>query len=222
MIPNDVVKAYAQPLTFLEGDNINITATSESELGGLKLGDATGGLLQAVWNLSYVNETITVHAPDGTVVLNKVYPGLIKASFCFDQNMRLIIAYSTIKGLFLEWFNIVTGKVDILQLPYSRSFRLTLDDKRFETINLSDVILFYITKENKLAYRLQRDRYTKEYLTGDVEEGYSIGRVGMCSNLRLGVELIKVIIGANYLVTTENVPILTQTEQFILNSPTEV
>lgn len=129
-------------------------------------------------------ETITI--------LSKDFP-VSQFSFTFDQNMTPAYAYMACGVSKYYWFNNVTGQfqLDVLENAYS-PFVVT-DELRQFNIGQSDIILAYV-KDNidstsDLCFRLQRDRYTTEYILAYNVGAKKIVNIGMNTQLRFQFEL---------------------------------
>lgn len=134
------------------------------ELGGVAIGDPSGGLSVQVWTARYVGGQIVVDdaALNRTVLLTVA--GVLKLSLAFDQNMRPNIAYQTAAGSFLYWFDTFANAFTTTAYPDARNPAVTLDERREVLMNNSDVIFAYQKAAGGLYYRQQRDRFQTEYL----------------------------------------------------------
>ena len=157
------------------------------ERGGLALRETSGGINQKQW--MFFIEGMTIYAK--IMDTEDKFPVLSGKNFkevvgSFDRNMNAVLVYFADNAYYFYWFDTVTNKYVTEELTSDVSSpRLCHDDKRDEALVYSDVILTYI-KDTKLIYRLQRDRFTLNYIAGEKGiKGREIIRFGMNKSLRL-------------------------------------
>lgn len=163
MLPNGVI-SESDNSDFLPPRN-KITGKLECwELGGVAISN-TSQPFQYFWygfvkgNAIYIqregHEPIAVLAFFGKVT---------EMSFTFDQNMRTTIAYVEDNIAKFYWYDSLTSQNVITEYPNIKNPKLSLDDKRNFNVANSDIIFAYISDNNKLCYRLQRERYGAEHV----------------------------------------------------------
>lgn len=163
MLPNEVISESGNS-DFLPPRN-KITGKLECwELGGVAISN-TSQPFQYFWygfvkgNAIYIqregHEPIAVLAFFGKVT---------EMSFTFDQNMRTTITYVEDNIAKFYWYDSLTSQNVITEYPNIKNPKLSLDDKRNFNVANSDIIFAYISDNNKLCYRLQRERYGAEHV----------------------------------------------------------
>ena len=106
---------------------------------------------------------IKVNPVTNSVVFTLAATGVTSVSLAFDNNMGLVIAWTTSTGANLYYYDTPTSSYVTRNFPGITSCRVCVDDPReFYTSN-SDVIFGYTIGGN-LCYRQQRDRYNVEYI----------------------------------------------------------
>lgn len=105
-----------------------------------------------------------------------------EVSLTFDQNMRPTLAYVEEGVSKLYWYDtaIQGMRTSIFDV---KNPRVSLDDTRKFNIADSDIIFGYISKDNKVKYRLQRERFSIEhdlvFDKGGFEGGLVLNDIGM-------------------------------------------
>lgn len=197
MIPDNELSTEPIPSRFLSPDNLYYGPYQDAELGGVALGDASQGMSVQVWNGEYDPDTKTATltptlVPIPTTIFTRT-DTVTCFSFCFDQNMLWQAVVCTTDGdAFLYWYDSLIAARTITQFSGVRNARLSLDDKRPVSLatGQSDVVFTYITTDNDLYIRNQRERYTTPYLLAeDIRPNYIISRFGMSELRRLQWEL---------------------------------
>ena len=105
-----------------------------------------------------------------------------EVSLTFDQNMRPTLAYVEEGVSKLYWYDTaIQGMRTSVFDVYNP--RISLDDTRKFNIGDSDIIFGYISKDNKVKYRLQRERFSiehdLEFDRGGFEGGLVLNDIGM-------------------------------------------
>lgn len=137
----------------------------EAVLGGTNIGDGSAGRQVKRWSVFYDGTSIKVAPETGVTQFTMVVPGVLTVSLGFDSNMAVTLAYMTVTGAHLYFFDSSLGSYTTLNVPGATSCRAGVDDQRLFNQSQSDVIFSY-TLDNKLYWRQQRDRYTVERLVG--------------------------------------------------------
>ena len=157
------------------------------ERGGVALRETVAGINQKEWIFYIEDRTIFAKIADTDVQFPIITDkDFIEVVGSFDRNMNPVLVYFADNAYYFYWFDTVTNKYVTEELTSDVSSpRLCHDDKRNEALVYSDVILTYI-KDTKLIYRLQRDRFTLNYIAGEKGiKGREIIRFGMNKSLRL-------------------------------------
>jgi len=169
----------------------------EYEDGGVALSDPSQGISGYTWKLTYIPSTGTIMLKNTvTNVSTDFLTGImdvVGASFAFDSNMRPAIGYQLSNGdSKLYYYNTVTESYSTLSFPAGTGCpRLCHDDKRAPMVglNTTDILCFYISPDNILSYRQQRDRYAVEYPVATLAGSPTLKKVGMSVSLRLRVTI---------------------------------
>lgn len=158
------------------------------EMGGLALGNAAGGLTQAVWELTYIAPSIVLSGPDGDHTLLSV-AGVTELGLAFDFNMRAFVTYMDADGAHYWWYDSTVGEYVTSDLPADATHpRCCLDLRLQEYLSVADVLLAY-QRGTALYYRQQRDRYLTEYLLTE-DCGGSLVSVGATTENRVAFRII--------------------------------
>lgn len=138
--------------------------------GGVAIGDTSEPLYKYIWDGEYDKDTgsFSFWRRDlGKNTKTTVFEGkkdILSIDFCFDQNMRAFITYEQNYQSYYWHFNAENSTYDEVILENTVRFpRCCLFTAQPYSIPDSDVIIAYI-KNNKLLFRVQRERFLKEYL----------------------------------------------------------
>lgn len=153
------------------------------DFGGIDFNDPSQGLLSYLWegNFNPIDNTLTL---SNNVNTHTFFVGkIVSFSFTFDQNMQPFVVYENTEGeAYMRYYDsTVSGFKTELLAQGVKDVRCSLDDKRQENINNSDIIVAYIRNRN-LYYRQQRDRYLNEYLLDENVD--NLRDIGMLKNNR--------------------------------------
>ena len=119
---------------------------------------------------------VLLDSPDNTIT---------DISICFNQNADLHYAWVDAGVARFRWFDTITASFQTMVLPSgTRTPKCTLDDKRPTQSGRSDIILSYVKADNKLYFRMQRERFQTEHLLDD-GPFVSIERLYMNNGYRL-------------------------------------
>lgn len=159
-------------------------------IGGAELANAAHGLTGYVWK-AYIDESgqIIVQREDLAerhVITTK--QGVEQLDFTFDQNMRPFLTYVADGLPFYFHFNMEDSTYSEVALDNSIRFpRCELDKRETGEIPSSDIILAY-TREGNLCYRVQRERYGKEYIIATNPKKTMLWRIGRLKDGRFGYQ----------------------------------
>lgn len=182
--PNEVYSTL--PLVELPyPDNLKVVGLTDRELGGVGLNDTSQGLASKVWTLAVVGNDVLLSSDTDLPSVLFSQPNIKDIALAFTQAMQPTVAWEDTLGiLWLRYFNSVSQTYEVLDLGVGTTPRLTLDDKRLESSELSDIVVAYV-RDTSLLYRLQRDRFIEEYtLKTDLPVGSRLEQIGM-AGLRL-------------------------------------
>lgn len=192
MLPHDELSTQPVPSPFLTP--LRLVMDVDYEWGGEYIQNPSKGLFYTLWSSSVDGCAVHLHsAKQSKEVLRANYP-ILNHSFTFDQNMNPAVVFTTEEGSSLMFYDTELGKQTTLYLGSGYEYsQLALDDARAHQSGISDIILAYV-KENKLYYRLQRERFVGTHLLGDVTN-YRLTQIGMTKNYRFRFRLVKKIKG---------------------------
>lgn len=169
------------PFIYPRSKNYPLTESWES--GGVALNDPSQDLTKYVWQAWTDGTTITVKRQDlDTYHVVLMDSNITEIDLTFDQNMRPCIAYVANKVSKLYWYDTQQAMQVIDEYPLITSPRVSLDDKRRFNVANSDIIFAY-QKGDTLCYRVQRERFTTEYVLATNGKRRILWRIGMgCKN----------------------------------------
>lgn len=165
MIPGNTFTTDPVTGVLLYLNDTAYTPMIQHVMGGIALNDPSKGRLYQQWSISYVNNQILVTASSDptTPKFTMAVAGVTSVSLAFDNNMGLVIAWTTSVGANLYYYDTPTALYTTRLFPGLTSCRLCVDDPREFNLSQSDVIFGY-TYNGNLCYRQQRDRYNIEYI----------------------------------------------------------
>ena len=176
------------PAELLQPDEHDPFYVKDYERGGLTLRETSAGINRKQWEFFIENGTSiycrVIDTEKKYLLISNV--NITEVVGTFDRNMNVCVVFRSNQKYYFYWFDTVSNSYLTEELPnVVSSPRLCHDDKRDEATEYSDVILTYI-KTDKLIYRLQRDRFTVDYIaaTRGVKDREII-RFGMNKSLRL-------------------------------------
>lgn len=120
-------------------------------------------------------------------------------SLSYDQSNNQIFSFSyrdssDNKYTNLLWFDVSENKNVTTTFNNTTMGYVILDELRKEFVNDSDILFFYVrTTDNKLCYRIQRERFQKEYELYDLSPNEEILRIGHTRDFRIQIQTRKVI-----------------------------
>ena len=198
-LPDNKKSNYKEEIGFLSPDDLPYSPLAVSQLGGLDLQDTSKGLRYQVWTLRY-DGNLKALILEAKGKYYKVIEGVeppVTLDLAFDQNMNYCVCYTTKDNkTILKWFNAST--LTFVTDTYGNTINghLTLDDKREEFTDTSDIIFGYIKTSNRsLNYRQQRDRFTVEReLAINLPEELELIKIGMTLGNRLRFQVTKQVL----------------------------
>lgn len=195
MLPEGSMSTSAVKADFIAPDDFDRSANRliDRELGGIALNDASQGLDYWVWTLEYdvpTGEMRLTNGDNSSTTVLVTLPNVTEVALAFDQNMRPAIAYVVDGVTQLRWFDSVTASIVTTPFIGAVNPLLSTDEKRSEFVDVSDILLWYI-KDNRLCYRMQRERFEIEraVYTLPTPNVNALLRVGMNRGGRFQVHL---------------------------------
>ncbi len=160
---------------------------------GVALNDPSMGMDYQLWKARvYADGKVTV-APENsayeTETLITTVIGAKKVSLAFDNNMRVAVSFLVGSVLHLYWYDATVSSYVTLNVSNVRDAFARIDDVRDIAVSYRDIILSYIV-DDRLCYRLSRDRFTIEYFLQDVNALQKLYQCGMTEKLRFQFALV--------------------------------
>ena len=183
-LPEPLLISNRVTTQFLYPRSKSYPLTESWENGGVALNDSSEELTKYVWQAWTDGTTITVKRDDlATETVLITDSNITEVDLTFDQNMNPCIAYVANGISKLYWYDSLRGMQVIDEYPLITNPRVSLDDKRRVNVANSDIIFAYISKDNKVKYRIQRERFSIEHdLVFDregFEGGIALNAIGM-------------------------------------------
>lgn len=157
--------------------------------GGATLNDASNGLSGYIWKVYIKNNSVYVKR-EGENIEHKIFDkaDITQIDLTFDQNMRPFICYVANNLPYYYHFNAEDSSYSEVALPPEIKFpRAAITHHESHNIPVSDIILAY-TREGNLCYRIQRERYKKEYIIATDPKKSMLWRVGLTTDGRFGYQ----------------------------------
>ena len=184
MFQSDVLSTTTVEGLYIGARSNYVSAFVDYEDGGIAIDDTSEGLLYQTWQIN-INQNKDIYYIPTTGLSSTVYSGthITEVSGTFDQNMRPAFSFVDLLNPYLRWYDSSLGAYTVTPLDPNIIYpKVFLDDKREWQAYNSDIILGYIRSGN-LYFRMQRDRFTIEYL---LKENIStLFKIGMNSQLRV-------------------------------------
>lgn len=189
MIPNNKLTS-----SYVEGDFLFDNYEEDLRYlhpGGADLNNISEKYDYQNWEMYYEDNIIKLKSLTNEKRYNiKTVPNVKELSFSFSYNMDLTYSYVVDDLTYLIYYDTLTQSNKEETFTGMAYPKLVYDDTRETQTSASDVLLVYInTTANTLCYRAQRDRYTKEYILGNIPKHSRLVRVGMANNYRLKFKL---------------------------------
>lgn len=190
-LPGNIVSTDPVVVNLLAPDSIGYKPFIVYEKGGVDLQDTTQGLNSYDWRAKLVGNKIVIERdPDKYYEFVTGVSNVSSIDLAFDQNMNPAVVYEVGTSAFLYWFDSIPQQYVTTEFTGLRSPRLSLDDKRQQFNNTSDIIFGYIKTNGDLAYRQQRDRYTIERVVSTgIPDHLILEKIGMAANNRFLFEI---------------------------------
>lgn len=179
MIPDGAVLRAAEE-DLLPPDGQKDDGLVDYELGGVDIEDTSEGISGYTWHCRVVGSSVLIGRDGVPDVELFQRAGITDVSFAFSQSMQPNVAWEQGDGLvWMRWFDSAANEFRIDTFGAGRSPRLCLDDKRPGMIDFSDVILAYVTPDDRIVFRAQRERFGVEHDLGPAGLDGRIVRMGM-------------------------------------------
>ena len=149
--------------------------------------DPSRGMMYQQWRAYIKDLQVWIEADNRppSILLPSPTNSITDISIAFNQNADLHYAWVDAGTARLRYYDTLTSSMQTMTLPAGvRTPKITLDDKRPTQTGRSDIILSYVKDDNKLYFRMQRDRFGVEYLLSD-GPFISIERLYMNNGYRL-------------------------------------
>lgn len=183
MLPENKLSTASTPSRFLVPDKDEDDLLIDFEWGGLDVRDTTQGLGVYIWECIYKDNWIVLKSPNKEINWLNI-EGVAQLGLAFDFNMQPCVTYIKSGRVYLNWFDTSVQQYITTDFGILKSPQISLDDRRDETSNNSDIIFAYV-KDRSIYYRQQRDRFNIEYYVGDItQDGVTLVQIGMGRNYR--------------------------------------
>ncbi len=184
-----VVSAFLPPIDDPFYDPLFMRAT-----GGTAIGDGAAGREVQFWSIFLSSgNVITVQAANSGIAgyeLPITSADVLSVCLAFDSNMAVAIAYQTVNGSYLYFYNGVHNAYETIHIAEGTSCRVAVDKTTAFFNAQSDVIFVYTNTDNEINYRIQRDRYLIEYPVPGGSAGNTLVRFGPSVDNRLQLQLL--------------------------------
>jgi len=169
------------------------------DMGPISRGDISEGLLARAWRLRVDEGDVYLAVADDRnnwwdnefVEFQLPHSPVWSMDLTFDQNGRPFACWEYQGEVWIYWHDPVAGSMQIDYVCDGRTPRARLDGKSRHQLPDSDIYLFYLNDdEDRMEYRIQRDRYDTAYATNlvDVSNVY-LEVLAMARNYRLYIWL---------------------------------
>lgn len=164
MIPANAFTAQPQFSSFTLPNGAYVPL-SQTVMGGIAINNAANGRLYQRWVGYYDGTNVKVKPEGGVDVFTQAVAGITAVSLAFDNNMGIVLAWQTLAGSYLYYYDTLLSAYNTRSFLGTTSCRVCVDDPRDFYTASSDVIFAYTQNEN-LYWRQQRDRYDVERIIG--------------------------------------------------------
>nr|DAD83090.1 MAG TPA: Tail fiber protein [Podoviridae sp. ctlpi2] len=158
--------------------------------GGKTYGVAADGTTGYVWKAWVDGDAVRLRREDtNDDRVEFTAPSITQIDLCFDQNMRPFFTYVSAGVAYYRYYDFDTDTYNAVSLRDSaiRFPRCVLDDPDPANAPKSDIILGY-TRAGNLCYRIQRERFLKEYIVATDPKKTMLWRVGRTTDFRIGFQ----------------------------------
>ena len=184
MLPENTISTSPVPTSFLVPSKTEGDVLIDYEWGGVDIRDTSEGLNKYIWECFYKDNWVVLKNPDKEVNWLNM-EGVTQLGLAFNFNMQPYVTYVKDSKVYLNWFD--TSVQQYVTTDFGNTFKspqISLDDRRNETSNSSDIIFAYV-KGRSIYYRQQRDRFGVEYFVGEIQQdGVTLVQIGMGRNYR--------------------------------------
>lgn len=181
-LPEPLIISDQVTTPFLYPRSKSYGLTESWEMGGVALSDPSEEMTKYAWHGWMDKTNIYIKRADLAtehLLLTDEQDSITEIDITFDQNMRQCVAWVSGGVAKLYWYNSAIENYDITSFSGIRNPRVSLDDKRRFNVANSDIIFAYL-KGTDLCYRLQRERYSTEYvLVSDIDPNAKLQKIGM-------------------------------------------
>lgn len=190
-MPDNELSTEPVRANYVGARSLTVTGSVDYEDGGKAIQDVSEGLLFQRWRARLfragtVDSYVMLDAPTVPEFIALELPNMTEVSFSFDQSMRPAIAFVQEGVAKLWWYDTTVPGMTITEIGEDIiTPRISYDDKRIlgsRGFSISDLILGYVLNNN-LYMRMQRDRFTVEYLLA--EDVNPLIKIGFSRELRL-------------------------------------
>jgi len=183
MIPDNSLSDIPITGQFTQAKKFDVTQDIDYEDGGIGISDFSLGRTYQIWRCKLVGNDIIIDAPEASPIVLYSGGNITNISFTFDSNLKPAVVFTQDGIPKLRWYDVSINDYVVLNIPYAKTPKLALDDKRLFQDTNRDMILAYL-RNDCLCYRQQRDRFLIEYILSEPLYGKLL-KIGMNSRLRM-------------------------------------
>ena len=192
--PGNILSTTPVPGAFIgSGAEALLSRTHDFIDGPIAEQDPSRGMRYQQWRAYIKDLQVWLEADNRppSILLPSPTNSITDISIAFNQNADLHYAWVDAGTARLRYYDTLTSSMQTMTLPEGvRTPKITLDDKRPTQTARSDIILSYVKDDNKLYFRMQRDRFGVEYMLDD-GPFISIERLYMNNGYRLQWLLVR-------------------------------
>lgn len=148
------------------------------DMGPIERGNIDEGLLARPWRLRIDGVDVYLAVADNQnnkwieefKEFELLHSPVWSADLTFDQNGMPFACWEYDGGVYIYWYDPTIGDMDTKYVCEGRTPRARLDARARHQLPDSDIYLFYLNDaEDRMEYRIQRDRYNIAYATNVVD-----------------------------------------------------
>ena len=150
------------------------------DMGPVERGNIDEGLMARAWRLRVDGRDVYLAVADERnswweeefVEFQLPHSPVWSMDLTFDQNGRPFACWECQGEVWIYWHDPVAGSMQIMNVCTGRTPRARLDARQRHQLPDSDIYLFYLNDaDDRMEYRIQRDRYDTAYATNLVDVG---------------------------------------------------
>lgn len=177
----------------LRPSDLSAIIVQKSQLGPLELGNSLGNIAAKYWLVTYGAPFVSIRPEISgywgpSEILFQELDEVVSIDFTFDQIGRpitlMLINDGTIK---LNWFDPIMDEQVTTTISTGTSIAAGFDIATNTSDSMSDAFIAYV-RDNKLYWRLQRDRWETEYDPSVEAQDLAVLSMGMTDQNKFQIE----------------------------------